>query len=63
MVIQNRGNGIPRRRGSMMIELVIGIALLVGVLMPLVLSMLKDQRLCRAYYYRAVAMEIVDGEM
>ena len=52
-----------RQRGALMAEVAVGIAILVAVLLPLSLSMLKDQRLCRAYYYRAVAMEIVDGEM
>ena len=46
-----------------MAEVAVGITILVAVLLPLSLSMLKDQKLCRAYYYRAVAMEIVDGEM
>ena len=46
-----------------MAEVAVGIAILVAVLLPLSLSMLKDQKLCRAYYHRAVAMEIVDGEM
>ncbi len=46
-----------------MAEVAVGIAIFVGVLLPLSLSMLQDQKLCRAYYYRAVAMEIVDGEM
>ena len=52
-----------RQRGALMAEVAVGIAILVAVLLPLSLSMLKDQKLCRAYYYRAVAMEIVDGEM
>lgn len=52
-----------RQRGALMIEVAVGMAILVAVLLPLSLSMLKDQKLCRAYYYRAVAMEIVDGEM
>ena len=46
-----------------MADVAVGIAIFVSVLLPLSLSMVKDQKLCRAYYYRAVAMEIVDGEM
>ena len=52
-----------RQRGDLLVEVAVGIAILIGVLLPLSLSMVKDQKLCRAYYYRAVAMEIVDGEM
>ena len=53
----------PRQRGALMADVAVGIAILAAVLLPLSLSMVKDQKLCRAYYYRAVAMEIVDGEM
>ncbi len=27
------------------------------------MAFLNEQKLCRAYYYRALALEIVDGEM
>ena len=37
--------------------------LLVGALLPLAYSLASEKRLARAYYQRAVAMEIVDGEM
>ena len=52
-----------RQRGALMAEVAVGIAILVTALLPVSLLMVKDQKLCRAYYYRAVAMEIVDGEM
>lgn len=45
-----------------MIELVVAIALLTGAMLPLAYSFVQEQRLARAYYYRAVAIEIVDGE-
>ncbi|MCL5099459.1 MAG: hypothetical protein M1608_18375 [Candidatus Omnitrophica bacterium] len=50
-------------RGTMIVELVIAMGILVAVMIPLSFSFLQEQRACRAYYYQAVAMEIVDGEM
>jgi hypothetical protein len=46
-----------------MTELVVAMALLLGALLPLAYSMASEKRLARASYQRAVAMEIVDGEM
>src|SRR5437016_12255704 len=46
-----------------MTELLVAMALLTGALLPLAYSITSEQRLARAYYERAVAMEIVDGEM
>jgi len=46
-----------------MVELLVAVALLIGVLFPLAYSLASERRLARAYYQRAVAMEIVDGEM
>jgi hypothetical protein len=57
---------VPRRirqRGSLMVELLVAMALLVGVLFPLAYSFAAERRLARSSYQRAVAMEIVDGEM
>jgi len=50
-------------RGSLMVELLVAMALLIGVLFPLAYSLASERRLARSYYQRAVAMEIVDGEM
>jgi hypothetical protein len=55
-----------RRRhhqGSLMVEVLVAMALLLGTLFPLAYSFAKERRLARSYYQRAVAMEIVDGEM
>ena len=52
-----------RRHGSLMVELLVAMAILIGVLLPLAYSFVSERRLARAYYQRAVAMEIVDGEM
>ncbi len=46
-----------------MVELLVAMALLVGTLLPLAYSITSEKRLARALYQRAVAMEIVDGEM
>jgi hypothetical protein len=46
-----------------MIEFLVAMALVMGALLPLAYSFAKDKRLTRALYQRAVAMEIVDGEM
>lgn len=32
-------------------------------ILPMSTAFLSDQKLCRAYYYKGLAMEIVDGEM
>lgn len=52
-----------RERGALMTELLVAMALLVGALLPLAYSIAAERRLARAYYQRAVAMAIVDGEM
>ncbi len=60
MSISNRP---ARKRGALMIELLVAMALLVGALLPLAYSIASERRLARASYQRAVAMEIVDGEL
>lgn len=52
-----------RTNGSFMIELAIGTAILLGTLLPVAYSLASEKRLARMYYDRAIAMEIVDGEM
>jgi hypothetical protein len=58
MVKQSRNE-----RGSLMIELVIALGILTAAIIPLGYSFAQEKRFCRVYYWRAVAMEIVDGEM
>ena len=53
----------PRRRGALMMELVVAMSLLTGALLPIAYSIVAEKRLARAAYQRAVAMEIVDGEI
>ena len=50
-------------RGSLIIELVVAMGILTATVIPLAYSFAQEQRACRVYYWRAVAMEIVDGEM
>jgi hypothetical protein len=52
-----------REHGSMTIELMMALAIIVMILLPLGLSFVDEQHACRVYYWRAVAMETVDGEM
>jgi hypothetical protein len=56
---------VHRRRqcGALLVELLVAMALLIGVLFPLAYSFATERRLARSYYQRAVAIEIVDGEM
>ena len=60
MVMQGRNN---RERATLITELLVAMALLTGALLPLAYSVRSEKRLARASYQRAVAMEIVDGEM
>lgn len=52
-----------RNRASLLIELLAAMAILAGVAIPLAWSLGSERRLARALYQRAVAMEIIDGEM
>jgi hypothetical protein len=61
MVIRTRQH--LKQRGIVMAELVMAMAILMIALLPLAFSVNSDARLFRATYQRAVAMEIVDGEM
>ncbi len=52
-----------RQRGLATVELLFAMSLLVFTVMPLSYSFYREDRLCRAYYQRAIAMELVDGEI
>jgi hypothetical protein len=62
MVIRS-ASGQARKRGALMTELVVAMTILAGALLPLAYSIASERRVARASYQRAVAMEIVDGEM
>lgn len=51
------------RLGSMMIELMAALAILVAGAVPLTYMYAREQKAMRTAYHRAVAMEIVDGEL
>ncbi len=44
-------------------EITVALVLVAMVMVPLTLSLSKERREVRRLYYKAVAMEIVDGEM
>jgi hypothetical protein len=52
-----------RRRGALVTEAVIALGILAVTLIPLAFAFMQEIKLCRAYYYKAVALEIIDGEM
>ncbi len=52
-----------RKRGTLVTELVVAMGILAIAILPLSLGFLQDAKLSRAYYYKAIAMEILDGEM
>ena len=63
MVIRDSAFTCGSRRGSLIIEMVIGMAFLLVTILPLAYSFAREQRYARACYLRTVAMEVVDGEM
>jgi hypothetical protein len=61
MVIETRH--FAKQRGFMMTEMVMAMGILIIAMLPLSYSINSDAKLFRATYQRAVAMEIVDGEI
>ena len=51
------------RHGYLMVELLVAMAILTGALLPIAYSLASEKRLARSSYQRAVAMEVVDGEL
>lgn len=51
------------RYGGIMVELVVAIGILTAAVLPLAYSYVDEQHQCHLAYIRAVAMELVDGEM
>ncbi len=50
-------------RGALLMELIVAMAIIVTTMLPLAYAVAREHQLLRACYNRAVAMEIVDGEM
>ncbi len=46
-----------------MVELLVAMAIIGAILLPIAYSIAAERRLTRAIYQRAIAMEIVDGEI
>jgi hypothetical protein len=61
MVIQTRDPA--RQRGALIFEVVMAMAILGIAVLPLGYTLNSDAKIFRATYRRAVAMEIVDGEI
>ena len=53
----------PHNAGWLLADLIVAMAVIMVALLPLGYTFLAEARLCRAAYYRAVALEVVDGEM
>lgn len=51
------------RGGALIVDALVAIAILVFALLPLAYSVASEKRYVRAAYQRAIALEIVDGEM
>lgn len=64
MVIRPTHSAARRRaRGSLSVELTVALGVLVLAVLPLSVAFVHDQAALRSRYFRAVALEIVDGEM
>ena len=63
MVIHFRYRGFTENNGALITELVVAMGILAVAMLPLTLGLIQDVKLSRAYYYKAVSMEVVDGEM
>lgn len=50
-------------RGMLSTDLFVAMGLLTLALIPISFSFLNEQKLCRAYYQRALTAQILDGEM
>ena len=61
MVIRKSNNHL--RRAALTTELVVGLAILSIGIVPLSYSFIQENKVLGASYQRAIAMEIVDGEM
>jgi hypothetical protein len=62
---ENRHVAQRRRRqnGSLMTEILVAMAILSVAILPLSVSFMNNQMGVRRLYYKAVAMEVIDGEM
>lgn len=54
---------LSRQRGLLTVDLVVALGILAVAIIPLAVSFAHEAKMLHAEYERAVAMEIVDGEM
>ena len=52
-----------RNHGFLMMDLIVGMAILTLAIAPLTFSFVRERQMLRIEYSRAIAVEIVDGEM
>lgn len=52
-----------RQRGLLQADLLVAMAILAVAMLPLSAGFMTEQKVLRSHYWRAVAMEMVDGEM
>lgn len=52
-----------RERGALHADMLVALAIFVTAMLPLGYGWVQEQRVVRAHYWHAVAMELVDGEM
>jgi hypothetical protein len=50
-------------RGMAMVEMLVAMGILIFVMIPISLSFIGERREFGVYYHRAIALEVVDGEM
>jgi hypothetical protein len=62
MVI-TRPSAIAKQRGTLMAEMITAMGVLVIAMLPLAFSATSDARQLRTTYQKAIAREILDGEM
>jgi hypothetical protein len=58
-----RPSGERQRRGSLQMDCLVALGLLMTVVLPLAYGFLHSQRLMRQTYQRAVVVELIDGEL
>ncbi|HLX72427.1 MAG TPA: hypothetical protein VKV04_22640 [Verrucomicrobiae bacterium] len=56
-------SAFKRDHGFLMMDLIVGMAIFTVAIMPLTFSFIRERQMLRIEYSRAVAVEIVDGEM
>jgi hypothetical protein len=52
-----------QQRGMVIVEILVAMGILVLVMIPISMSFLGEHREFGIYYHRAIALEVVDGEM